>query len=277
MDWKTWVKRVLPDAWQPWALRMYHTLQWLPQWPSAALHPWRLESKRRLAAFKDRHRGQRAFIIGNGPSLRHTDVSKLKGEITFGLNRVYLAFPQWGFHTTYLVSVNDLVIQQCANDLRALPMWKFFTWRARRWIPLDERTIFLFTTYMGPTFATDARGRLWEGATVTYVALQLAYHMGFDEVILIGVDHNFTTQGPPNQEVVSQGEDPNHFLPHYFGKGFRWQLPDLATSEKAYRMARAAFEAAGRRVVDATIGGKLQVFPKVAYASLFPGEPHTKQ
>ncbi len=277
MDWKTWVKQALPETWRPWALRMYHTLQWLPQWPAAALHPWRLESKRRLAAFKDRHRGQRAFIIGNGPSLRHTDVSKLKGEITFGLNRVYLAFPQWGFHTTYLVSVNDLVIQQCADDLRTLPMWKFFTWRARKWIPLDERTIFLFTTYMGPTFATDARGRLWEGATVTYVALQLAYHMGFDEVILIGVDHNFTTQGPPNQEVVSQGEDPNHFLPNYFGKGFRWQLPDLETSEKAYRMAREAFEAAGRRVVDATIGGKLQVFPKVAYASLFSGEPHTKQ
>ncbi len=269
MAWKTWVKRAVPETWRPWLLRLYHTLQWLPQWPSATFHPWRLESKRRLAAFKDRHKGQRAFIIGNGPSLRRTDVSKLQNEITFGLNRVYLAFPEWGFHTTYLVSVNDLVIQQCADDLRALPMWKFFTWRARRWIPLDRRTVFLFTTYMGPKFATDARGRLWEGATVTYVALQLAYHMGFDEVILVGVDHNFATQGPPNQEVVSEGDDPNHFLPNYFGKGFRWQLPDLATSEMAYRMAREAFERAGRRVVNATIGGKLQVFPKVDYEDLF--------
>ncbi len=267
--WLTWLKRAVPEPWRSWAARVYSTLRWLPQWPLAYLHPWRRESLRRLAMFRNRHRGERAFILGNGPSLARTDVSKLRGEVTFGLNRVYLAFPEWGFHTTYLVSVNDLVIQQCAQDFRRLPMWKFFTWRARRWIPLDDRTVFLFTTHMGPTFATDARGRLWEGATVTYVALQLAYHMGFDEVILIGVDHNFATQGPPNQTVVSQGEDPNHFHPQYFGPGFRWQLPDLATSERAYRMAREAFERAGRRVLDATIGGKLQVFPKVDYDSLF--------
>jgi hypothetical protein len=69
--------------------------------------------------------------------------------------------------------------------------------------------------------------------------------------------------------VVSEGEDPNHFDPRYFGKGFRWQLPDLETSEIAYRMARRAYEQAGRRVLDATIGGKLTVFPKVEYGSLF--------
>jgi hypothetical protein len=34
-------------------------------------------------------------------------------------------------------------------------------------------------------------------------------------------------------------------------------------------MARQAYEAAGRRVLDATIGGKLTVFPKVEYDSLF--------
>lgn len=269
MNWIAWLKRAVPEPWRSWAVQVYATLHWFPEWPSAAFHPWRRESKRRLAAFKDAYRGQRAFILGNGPSLARTDVSKLRYEITFGLNRVYLAFPKWGFTTTFLVSVNDLVIQQCAADLQRLPIWKFFTWRARRWIRPDERTVFLFTTYMGPKFATDARGRLWEGATVTYVALQLAYHMGFDEVILIGVDHNFKTQGPPNQEVISQGEDPNHFLPNYFGPGFRWQLPDLTTSERAYRMARRAFEHAGRRVLDATIGGKLQVFPKVDYDSLF--------
>jgi len=34
-------------------------------------------------------------------------------------------------------------------------------------------------------------------------------------------------------------------------------------------MARNAFESAGRRVVDATVGGKLTIFPKVDYESLF--------
>ena len=70
-------------------------------------------------------------------------------------------------------------------------------------------------------------------------------------------------------ELVSQGDDPNHFAPNYFGTGFKWQLPDLKGSERAYRMARQAYEAAGRSVVDATVGGKLTVFPKVDFNSLF--------
>ena len=69
--------------------------------------------------------------------------------------------------------------------------------------------------------------------------------------------------------MVSQGDDPNHFDPHYFGKGFRWQLPDLETSETAYNMAKCQFEIDDREIVDATVDGKLQVFNKVGYKTLF--------
>jgi hypothetical protein len=93
--------------------------------------------------------------------------------------------------------------------------------------------------------------------------------MGFTEAILIGVDHNFVTKGPANATVTSEGDDPNHFSSNYFGKGFRWQLPDLEGSERAYRMAREAYQEDGRRIVDATIGGKLTIFPKVDYNQLF--------
>jgi hypothetical protein len=104
---------------------------------------------------------------------------------------------------------------------------------------------------------------------VTFVALQLAFYMGFEQVILIGVDHNYATQGKPNTTVVSQGDDQSHFNTSYFGKGFRWQLPDLETSERGYRMTRLTYELAGRQVLDATLGGKLNVFQKVDYNSLF--------
>jgi hypothetical protein len=83
------------------------------------------------------------------------------------------------------------------------------------------------------------------------------------------VDHNFATKGPAGMAITSQGDDPNHFSPNYFGKGFRWELPDLETSEQGYRLARQAYETAGRQVLDATIGGKLTLFPKVDYDSLF--------
>jgi Protein of unknown function DUF115 len=227
-------------------------------------------SRRALLKFRDHHKGQRCFIIGNGPSLRQTDLSQLKGEVTFGLNRIYLLFPELGFKTTYLVSVNDLVLGQCAEEIKALEVPKFITWRARQWLRNDPQTIFLDTDYTGlENFTGDASGRMFEGFTVTYVALQLAFYMGFQEVILVGVDHNFVTQGPANAAVVSSGDDLNHFSPNYFGKGFKWQLPDLEGSERAYRLAKAAYEAAGRRVWDATVGGRLSIFPKTPYDSLF--------
>jgi hypothetical protein len=238
-------------------------------WPSATFPPWRQDSIRRLAELQDRHRGQRCFLIGNGPSLKKTDLSKLKGEYTLGTNRIYLAFPELGFTTSYYTSVNDLVIEQCAKEIEALPMPRFISWRGRKWIKPQDNLYFVHTTYTGEKFAKDIRGRVWEGGTVTYTSLQLAYFLGFSQVILVGVDHNYVTAGKPNETVVSQGDDPNHVHPGYFGKGYRWQLPDLVQWEEAYRLARRTYEADGRSVVDATIGGKLQVFPKVEYDSLF--------
>jgi hypothetical protein len=229
------------------------------------------QSAARLVAYRNRHQGERCFILGNGPSLRVTDLRRLRPESTFGLNRIYLNFAQMGFATTYYVAVNTLVIEQSAEDIDRLTMPRFITWRARRWLR-DPQVIFLDTDYTGPeVFCGDVAGRVFEGSTVTFVALELAYYMGFAEVVLLGVDHSFSTQGPPNVTVVSQGADPDHFSSAYFGKGFRWQLPDLGASERAYQLAREAFEKDGRHVLDATIGGKLTVFPKVDYDSLFQG------
>ncbi len=238
-------------------------------WPSATFHPWRRDSIQRLAELRDRHKGKRCFLIGNGPSLKQTDLSKLKNEYTLGQNRIYLAFPELGFTTSYYLSVNDLVIEQSAADIQSLIMPRFIGWRGHKWIKPQDNLYFVHTTYTGEKFAKDIRGRIWEGGTVTYTSLQVAYYLGFSQVILVGVDHNYVTQGKPNATVVSQGDDPNHFNPNYFGKGFRWQLPDLLQWEDAYRLARRTYEADGRCVQDATIGGKLQVFDKVDYNSLF--------
>jgi Protein of unknown function DUF115 len=249
---------------------IYDAVRRLSQLPDAYLHPWRRESIQRIKAFKDIHKGKRAFIIGNGPSLKQTDLTKLNNELTFGLNRIYLLFSELGFTTSYFVSINDLVIEQCADEIAALPIPKFIAWHSNRHFKtFPDKLMFLYTTYTGPKFAHDMTRRVWEGATVTNVALQLAFYMGFQQVILIGVDHNFASKGEANKTVISTGDDPNHFSANYFGKGFRWQLPDLDTSEIGYQKARDAYRKAGREVLDATVGGKLTVFPKVDYNSLF--------
>ena len=45
----------------------------------------------KLKALKDCHRGRRAVIVGNGPSLNVADLERLKDEITFASNKIYLA------------------------------------------------------------------------------------------------------------------------------------------------------------------------------------------
>lgn len=241
--------------------------------PSMVFHPWRLDSNQRLKKYQNMYNGKRCFVIGNGPSLKITDLSLIKNEFTFGMNRIYMAFEEWGFQTSFLVTVNDLVIEQCHSDFNDLKMPKFISWRSKDLLFPDAHpdlnTHFLYTTYTGPKFNNRITHRFWEGATVTYVCLQLAFCMGFSEVYLIGVDHSFDTKGKANQTIVSNGDDPNHFSPEYFGKGFRWQLPDLDTSESAYHLAKVSYYAAGRKIIDATIGGELTVFPKVDFESIF--------
>jgi len=200
------------------------------------------------------------------------DLSFLKNEITFGMNKIFLGFEKFDFKPTYYVSVNQIVISQSANEIKNVACPKFLSHRGIEYFKdsdfYDYNTIFNNSIWDINFYHNIMNG--WsEGGTVTFVALQLAYFMGFNEVILIGVDHNFVCEGKPNQEVVSKEVDLNHFHPDYFGKGVNWNLPDLESSEKAYRLAKEAYDNDHRKIIDATFGGKLAIFDKANYKDIF--------
>jgi hypothetical protein len=252
-------------------------LRYLEARRSIRRHPsviaWQLDYKRwlslaRMRQYHNRYVGERCFIVGNGPSLNKMDITPLRNEKAFILNRGYLLLDQVGTESTFLVSVNKHVIEQFGQELAQLPIPKFISWRSRQHIP--------FTTdmmYIRPSrdvkFSYNPAHVVFEGDTVTYVAMQLAFYLGFKQAILIGVDHNFATNCDPYKLVTTEESDANHFDPDYFGKGVAWQLPNLEGSEKAYAMAGKRFAADGREIIDATVGGKLTLFPKVDYADLF--------
>lgn len=226
-------------------------------------------SLRKLRAMKNRYRGERCFIIGNGPSLRNMDLSPLRDEYTFGMNRVYLAFEEWGFETSFLVATAEHVIDQFADEILATSATKFLSHKNSPQVPDLPEDAMSVLARRRPVFSDDPLfWGFWDGATVTYMCLQLANYLGFDQAILIGVDHSFATKGPAAKLVTSDGDDPNHFHPGYFGKGIKWELPDLDTSEVAYEMARRGWEARGKQVLDATVGGKLEIFPKADFNEL---------
>lgn len=222
-----------------------------------------------LTRFKNLHRGQRCVVVCNGPSLNRMDLGFLRNEIVFGLNKIYLGLPKFGFYPRYLVAVNDKVIAQSADAYRKMTAIKFISDWGAHLLPANAFTYHIRTEELPERFYRDITQGVRGGHTVTHAAFQIAYYMGFDEVVVIGMDHRFPSSGPPNAELHMQGADPNHFSPDYF-RDQNWDAPNLVGSEHSYQVAHDIFQAEGRRIVDATLDGACTIFPKIDYQSLFP-------
>lgn len=222
-------------------------------------------ARARLTPLEGRFRGCRAVLLGNGPSLRRTELGDLRGEFLIGTNRIYMLAGEAQLPISLYACVNHLVLGQFHHEIRRFPApLKLLDWRGgHECLKEDPAAVFL-PEVPALAFQEDIRAGWSHGYTVTFAALQAAYFLGFSEVILVGVDHRFRASGVAMREVTATGPDADHFSPDYFGRGVQWQLPNLEGSEESYRLARAAFESDGRRILDATVDGALEVFSKVS-------------
>ena len=230
------------------------------------------ENQEKIAALKGAYKGERCVLMANGPSLAKMDFDQIKNEFTIGLNRIYLLFDKLPFEPNFYICVNELVLEQFAPEIAALNMLKFLNWNRHQYFSAVDKNLLFVKLGMNleDQFGLNLRRPISSGGTVTFVALQTAYYLGFKEVVIIGMDHNFFDKGTPNKTVErTVAKDQNHFHPDYFPKGSKWQLPDLRRSEFAYALAREAFEKDGRRIIDASEEGKCQVFEKRSFSSVF--------
>lgn len=191
------------------------------------------------------------FVIGNGTSLKDETNEFLRSFPSFGTNRIYLKLLP-----TYYVCINQEVASQWKDDIAKLDCVKFVTDRVE--IP---GAIPLHSSYM-MAFSREPYKYVCEGNTVTYVALQLAFYMGFTTVYLIGVDHRYKFKGSPHDLLTADGADPNHFDQSYFSNGAKWNAPDLEGSEKAYSIAKRVYESDHRKIINLTPNTALDVFEK---------------
>lgn len=224
----------------------------------------------KLKDIRDIWKGKRCFIFGNGKSLKQVDMRYFWYSFTFGTNRIYL-LPYVPF---YYVVEDELVVHDNHEEISKLTCPKFIPERYRSYFEDTEKAFFYpndFEEQEIPRF-TDGKS-LYTGGTVTYQCLQLAYLMGFKEVYLIGVDHDYimpeTAVKKWDNAYISTGNDPNHFDPNYFGEGRMFHDPNMERMERAYLKAKEVFEADGRKIYNAGIGGKLEIFDRVDYRSLF--------
>ena len=196
----------------------------------------------------------------NGPSLLDVDFKLLENTYTFGLNKINLLFDKNTFRPSSIVSVNSYVIEQNKEFFNTTEIPIFLDSNSKRHIT-NKDCIFIHSANI-KEFSRTPNFSIYQGYTVTFVAMQLAYYFGFKEIALVGCDHNFVTKGKSNDAVVSESKDPNHFDENYFAGGVKWQLPDLFESEISYQMAKDIFEEDNRKIFNCTNGGKLDVFER---------------
>lgn len=235
---------------------------------------WR--SRARLAKLRDARAGGTAVILCNGPSLLKTDFDLVNrsGAFVIGLNKINLLFDKTELRPHAIAAVNPYVIEQNRDFYNETEIPLFLDSVGARHVRARENVAFLHSANIR-RFAKDVSISISQGHTVTFVALQLAYHLGLRRVALVGCDHNFAQQGPANLAVKAGEKDESHFDPRYFANGVQWQLPDLLQSEIHYLLAREAFESDGRLVVNATVGGKLEIFQRMALEEFLAGNQAT--
>ena len=217
-----------------------------------------------IQQFKDIHKGETCVIIGNGPSLDITPLEKLAEKYpTFAANKIYDCAAHPDFVPDFWTCIDEMMLTDCVPYLLAHP--EFISERfVPRWIPLPHSHGLNPVVEVG--FSLDAADKVFMGGTVTYTNLQLALYMGFDTVLLVGLDHRYTksgAQGKPGSRMIADGDDPDHFKSKdtaYFSKGKIYNRPELDAVERYFfPLARRAFNG---RVFNLTPQTADQVFDK---------------
>lgn len=245
---------------------------------SALLEPG---NRQRLGALRGRHAGQRAVVVGNGPSLLLRDLDVLArqpGLVKIAFNKIYLAYARTTFRPDYFMVEDFLVAENNAaalNGHRGCP--KLYRDTLLRWLEPDEDTVLFGMTVREPDergtilFSEDPMEFFW-GGSVTYTAVQFAFFLGCTEVVLTGVDFTLAPPRDPAARVLTGAGEQQHFLPEYRPVGERWNRPRQDVTAHAYRAAQAVAERTGRRILNATRGGSLEIFSRVDFDRIFaPG------
>jgi hypothetical protein len=239
------------------------------------------KNERELRSFKNRHKGQRCFIIGNGPSLNKVDLNQLNKEITFGVNGIYLNYNKMGFYPTYYVIEDYLIAEDRSEEINALEQsFKFIPSYLDYTLKKNESSLNFnaFINYRDepfePIFSKNCARRIGVGGSVTYMCLQLAYYMGFQQIYLIGFDHNYPKLSHEGESsvITNLGKDENHFTPDYYRNGERLHDPNVLRMEKGFETAKSFLAQNGIEVFNVTPGGHLEVFVRMKFEEVFKKE-----
>lgn len=222
-----------------------------------------------LTATRGEYLGKRCFIIGTAPSIREMDLTLLKDEYTFVVNRGFLLEKQGLTNPTFYGIADKYAYQNYGDAIDPSRYQHCFVVGDVPWSHKCSNVSFLnmytrntvFKKIHKGFFQKDLNAPLSYCSTVVLHMLQIAVWLGFKEIHFIGVDNNFSQ---PNMHFYkdTQGEKENMK---------RFKDPTLANSiafEKAYRLLQKD----GVSIYNSGIGGSLDSIPRKNYYSLFEEE-----
>lgn len=227
------------------------------------------KTSRQIAqSYKNKYKGMRCFIIGNGPSLTTKDLEMLNNEITFASNSIYriAELTQWRptFYGAFdeveadsqekIFGINHLECKVKFFRQQGFYVFKKMTGKCC-YLSTKHRKVYLDH----PGFSKDISKNIYTIGTVIYALIQIAVYMGFTDIFLIGVDHKFARERTKDGKVIENKESKSYFYKSIeeIGAASVWQ------HKVAFEYAEQFSRKNGIRIYNATRGGNLEVFERV--------------
>ncbi len=118
-------------------------------------------------------------------------------------------------------------------------------------------------------FSDDVSHTVYNSSTGMYTAAQFAAYMGFSEIYLIGVDHHFQISRNNKGEIVVDNSVKDYFSDKYNQDKSQLYIPNTEKSTLTYIAMKKHCDQSRIKVYNATRGGKLEVFQRVDFDTLF--------
>ena len=233
---------------------------------------------KKLRSIKNTHKGERCFIVANGPSLTAEDLNILykNKEYTFGMNRIFKFFDKTEWIPTCYVCEDINIFNDCIDDINAIKSeMKFIPINHHFFDNINVKDAYYFSPNYDRrkdfpnSFSTDISKQIDCLGTVTFTCINIAVYMGFSKIYLLGVDNNYQVIIDEDGNTVVDKDVKDYFCDDYDDDIKDIVVHDMGANIRAYRKAKCACDELGIKVFNATRVGKLEVFPRIDFDSLF--------
>ncbi|CAN5464869.1 hypothetical protein BH11PSE4_BH11PSE4_35270 [soil metagenome] len=248
-----------------------------------------LELSARNSDLLDIHKGQRCFILCNGPSVKRQNIAWLKNEhvlsVSSGYHHPDYADIQPEYHFIPQLTYGSLTPETAVTWFREmdskLGRAKVFLNYTEEQLVRESRlfsgrdvrylTFSGFFTDYAPLALPDIAGRIPSVQSVAIMCLMAAMHMGFEKIYLLGTDHDHFLTGEYKyffDPTILKGLDPSANSEGNLVGALYDEFSALSVLWQQYRAIRLMAEHHGIKIFNATAGGALDEFSRVEFETL---------